>query len=144
MIDASYIFENKFSDGELLMQALKHRVEIPLPSHIEKRTLRSKEYRQSVLDFYNNRCFACGYTHFLDIHHIKHKTTGGSDRIDNLVVLCPNHHKEWHYLENNYTTPQKDANTRIKAFDFHEMIWKCFESGIAPMFAMLKYREVMQ
>ncbi len=31
----------------------------------------------------------CNYTHFLDVHHIVSEVEGGSNRLDNLIVLCP-------------------------------------------------------
>lgn len=37
---------------------------------------------------------------FLEIHHVKHRAEGGSDRVTNTVALCPNCHKEIHLGEN--------------------------------------------
>lgn len=34
---------------------------------------------------------------FLEVHHIKRLSDGGSDRITNVVALCPNCHREIHY-----------------------------------------------
>lgn len=31
----------------------------------------------------------CKYTHFLDVHHIVPEADGGSNKLDNLIVLCP-------------------------------------------------------
>jgi|GEM_PF-1579016 len=31
----------------------------------------------------------CKYTHFLDVHHIISESDGGSNKLDNLIVLCP-------------------------------------------------------
>jgi 5-methylcytosine-specific restriction endonuclease McrA len=58
--------------------------------------------RRMILKYFKNECYVCGYRHFLDIHHIKHKRNGGKNTLENCVVLCPNHHKEWHYIENTY------------------------------------------
>lgn len=37
---------------------------------------------------------------FLEVHHIKQISNGGSDTITNTVALCPNCHREIHYGEN--------------------------------------------
>jgi predicted HNH restriction endonuclease len=36
---------------------------------------------------------------FLEVHHIKYLSQGGSDSIDNVVALCPNCHRKMHLLE---------------------------------------------
>jgi predicted HNH restriction endonuclease len=36
---------------------------------------------------------------FLEVHHIKYLSLGGSDTIDNVVALCPNCHRKMHLLE---------------------------------------------
>jgi hypothetical protein len=51
-------------------------------------------YRQKALEHYGPKCFLCDYDvePALEVHHIdgnrKH------NNLSNLVVLCPNHHKE--------------------------------------------------
>ncbi len=39
----------------------------------------------------------CGFDDVLEIHHIISKKNGGSDDIENLLVLCPNHHTMLHH-----------------------------------------------
>ena len=34
---------------------------------------------------------------FLEVHHVKRLEDGGSDRINNAIVVCPNCHRELHY-----------------------------------------------
>ncbi len=34
----------------------------------------------------------CNYTQFLDVHHIVSEVEGGTNRLDNLLVLCPTCH----------------------------------------------------
>jgi predicted HNH restriction endonuclease len=36
---------------------------------------------------------------FLEVHHIKYLSKGGSDTIENVVALCPNCHRKVHLLE---------------------------------------------
>lgn len=40
---------------------------------------------------------------FLEVHHLKMLSDGGSDTITNTVALCPNCHKEIHFGENRNT-----------------------------------------
>jgi len=48
---------------------------------------------------YNDRCQICNTTYrirrgfFCDTHHIKPLSAGGMDVSDNILVLCPNHHR---------------------------------------------------
>lgn len=46
------------------------------------------------------KCEDCGYDTvpgILEIHHVVRKADGGSDAIENLVLLCPNCHAIRHY-----------------------------------------------
>jgi hypothetical protein len=36
---------------------------------------------------------------FLEVHHIKYLSKGGTDTIDNVIALCPNCHRKIHILE---------------------------------------------
>ena len=44
-------------------------------------------------------CLLCGYKHDLTLHHIKKKSDGGSNNLDNLVVLCQLCHVYYHQTE---------------------------------------------
>ena len=53
---------------------------------------------------YNNRCQICGYTmeyskgkFYSEVHHYKPLEENGNDDVDNMLVLCPNHHAEFDY-----------------------------------------------
>ena len=37
---------------------------------------------------------------YLEVHHIRHLSNGGTDTIYNTVALCPNCHRELHYGQN--------------------------------------------
>lgn len=39
---------------------------------------------------YSRLCFPCG----CEIHHITPNSKGGRETVDNLILLCPNHHKQ--------------------------------------------------
>jgi hypothetical protein len=83
-----------------------------LPPRYGERSLTKKSYRDAILIFFGAECFICGYKNFVDIHHIVHKSKGGTDQVDNLVLLCPNHHKEWHYYENTFIIGIGEPNER--------------------------------
>ena len=43
----------------------------------------------------NGICIVCGFKG-VDLHHFKHKGSGGSDESWNLIKLCHKHHVEIH------------------------------------------------
>lgn len=52
----------------------------------------------------NYKCQICGYTFLMDngkkyceAHHIKMLSQGGSQNVDNVIILCSNHHRMFHY-----------------------------------------------
>lgn len=38
------------------------------------------------------KCKICGFNVLVEVHHIMPRRHGGSDDLDNLITLCPNHH----------------------------------------------------
>ena len=46
-----------------------------------------------------DRCERCAYpnTHILVIHHKVQRSSGGTDDLSNLELICPNCHAEIHY-----------------------------------------------
>jgi 5-methylcytosine-specific restriction protein A len=72
---------------------------------------RSPQIRSYVLKRASGFCELCGEKGFktsagsiyLESHHIQPLSEEGSDSIDNVIALCPNHHREAHYGVNNET-----------------------------------------
>ncbi len=66
---------------------------------------RSSEVRNYVLSRSKGNCEWCGEAGFrtpsgslyLETHHIQPLAENGSDTVDNVIALCPNHHREAHY-----------------------------------------------
>lgn len=66
---------------------------------------RSPEVRRGALSRANGYCEWCGKPGFamadgkvyLETHHIIPLSEGGPDTIENVVALCPNHHREAHF-----------------------------------------------
>ncbi len=40
------------------------------------------------------RCELCGYSKYVDAYFITPKSKGGTNSLNNIIILCPNHHKE--------------------------------------------------
>jgi len=69
-----------------------------------RRKLRLKKYlygdaqkhkawiRAQAIKQYGGKCELCSFELVIDTHHILPKNKGGSDAVDNLIVLCPNCH----------------------------------------------------
>lgn len=38
------------------------------------------------------KCFVCDFDEVVEVHHITPKHRGGTDDLENLALLCPNHH----------------------------------------------------
>ncbi|EJL2517796.1 HNH endonuclease, partial [Escherichia coli] len=77
-------------------------------SYFEKRQaliwLKSQNGRNRIVAIWRKqkrRCPICGQSFSpetgWDIHHIVRKTQGGSDNLDNLVMLHPNCHRQLHH-----------------------------------------------
>lgn len=45
----------------------------------------------------NEKCQLCRYSNYVEAAHIKPKSEGGSEKPSNILILCPNHHKEFDY-----------------------------------------------
>ena len=55
-----------------------------------------KYIQKEVLIRDENRCLVCGFDLVVDVHHITSRRQGGTDAPENLVTLCPNHHRMTH------------------------------------------------
>ncbi len=81
------------------------------PENTSEQTIRPTSVAEfsSLTDFSKNqlmnavwyRCEnpRCNYTQFLDVHHIVSEVEGGTNRLDNLIVLCPTCHAAVHSEE---------------------------------------------
>lgn len=55
-------------------------------------------FRKRLIDKYGMRCMKsdCTYYKIVQAHHLEEKSKGGKDTIENGILLCPNHHAEFH------------------------------------------------
>jgi Mrr N-terminal domain/HNH endonuclease len=80
---------------------------------------RDSRVRNEVLKRSNGNCEYCsvrGFTkpdgsHYLETHHIISLAEQGPDTLDNVIALCPNHHREAHFGEG---WEQLEAEFKIK------------------------------
>ena len=72
-----------------------------------------KKYRKHVLEANGNMCFVCEnkMRSVLMVHHIISVSKGGSNEMDNLVVLCPTCHAVVHRTQQNHERNNRDRNT---------------------------------
>ncbi|HHU71150.1 MAG TPA: hypothetical protein GXZ21_03840 [Clostridiales bacterium] len=71
---------------------------------------RIKRYQKIVKELkkkYNYECQICGFSFIMDngekyceAHHLKHLSKGGNQDAENVIILCSNHHRQFHYSEN--------------------------------------------
>lgn len=45
-----------------------------------------------VYKIYEGKCAVCKFDEVVEVHHRKPRRAGGGDNIENLILLCPNHH----------------------------------------------------
>jgi 5-methylcytosine-specific restriction enzyme A len=67
--------------------------------------VRDDRVRLAVIERANGKCEHCGElgfrkpdgTHYVEAHHIISLAEQGPDTLDNVIALCPNHHRQAHY-----------------------------------------------
>lgn len=66
----------------------------------------SQKKKESLIDVVGTKCCYphCGEKIALEVHHITPREEGGTNNANNLVVLCPNHHR----LARDGTIPRED------------------------------------
>lgn len=90
---------------------------------IEQRNEKVKRYQKIVKVLkqkYNYKCQLCGYTflmhngsYYCEAHHIKMLSKGGSQHPENVVILCANHHRIFHYASNTIIVGELIDSKRV-------------------------------
>lgn len=70
---------------------------------------RDNKVRQAVIKRAKGKCEYCGEATFktpngqnyLEAHHVIFLAKSGTDRMDNVIALCPSHHREAHFGNNS-------------------------------------------
>ena len=70
---------------------------------------RDRRLALELRDLYDGACQLCGWaprrgygTDLCEAHHLRWLSRGGPDVLDNLVLVCPNHHRAIHRLDAPY------------------------------------------
>jgi 5-methylcytosine-specific restriction endonuclease McrA len=71
-----------------------------------------KKIRKQVLIRDHYRCRACGSQDHVDVHHLRFRSAGGSDSVNNCVALCRVDHAELHAYR--LFILGDDANKRLR------------------------------
>jgi len=77
---------------------------------VRKDTIESGVFRRDTLlaellkEYFNFKCIFCSNSierdegnPYIESHHIRHLSDGGSDTADNIAIVCPNCHKTFHF-----------------------------------------------
>lgn len=71
----------------------------------------SKTTKRKVSEFWKHQCAVCGNKDFLEYHHLREKSKGGTDDYDNLILLCACCHAAIH--GRNYSPNKPNCRTSI-------------------------------
>ena len=63
---------------------------------LKGRQKEASHWRTLAKRVYGSRCVVCGFDPIVEVHHLQPRSQGGSDEIENLVPVCPNHHAMAH------------------------------------------------
>lgn len=114
---------------------------------IQNLNIKGKEYQQGKqLEFENVKqyvltrdkrtCQHCGKQNTrLEVHHIKFRSQGGTDRPDNLITLCSKCHKDLH--KNKFSI--RKSSKEYKSNTFMSIIHKRFQKDIPDMYETFGY-----
>lgn len=92
---------NTRSDSEFSKTILeKHKEELSILRKINSKERKLKfvgiSYKKQsyriLFERYNGKCIVCQFDEIVEVHHILPRYLGGTDDLDNLALLCPNHH----------------------------------------------------
>jgi len=99
---------------------------------IEEWTKKIKRYQKIVKILkqkYNYKCQLCGYTFHMDngnyyceAHHIKMLSKDGTQNADNVIILCANHHRIFHYSSETTIVGQVIDDKRVIKIGAEEFV----------------------
>lgn len=102
--------ENEIIDPQI-QRDFEDDIDIGENETYEMRRNAIKRYQKIVNDIKEKRgrkCQLCDYSFHMDngndyceAHHIKFLSDDGTQKPDNVILLCPNHHRMFHYAYSN-------------------------------------------
>lgn len=86
------------NDSEIKVLIDSRKIEnLPLIENISKinysRTGLNHNIYREIYSRFNAKCAVCGFDEIVEVHHLIPVKQGGSNEIENLVLLCPSHHR---------------------------------------------------
>lgn len=90
----------------------KQNHKIALTGKPKQNVPRSGKMAARVRD--GGKCVLCGFSHATAVHHIIARQKGGTNELENLVTLCPNHH----YMAHAGLIPLETLNLHALPFSF--------------------------
>ena len=94
---------------------------------------RNRQFAEALREAYKGSCQVCRWaprsiygTDLCEAHHIRWLGRGGEDRLSNLVLLCPNHHRAVHRVDApfDWDSKQFQFEGRVEALALlnHELV----------------------
>lgn len=100
------LYPEKYKDKVFNEEAMKwdEKPQEPKPKPPKKsRTHKTNlQARADAISRDGAKCAECGATERLEVHHIKYRSQGGTDELNNLITLCAHCHAEKHKAEPIY------------------------------------------
>ena len=98
--EALKIHDKYYKEAEPVIKITKKKSKYSQDKEMYRRQFKQNRLIVLVLD--GQKCRECGSTDRLHVHHVKEKSKGGTNDINNLITLCNDCHKEKHKGENVY------------------------------------------
>lgn len=110
--------------AEIVADTVSGEPPIPL---IDDETTLTEEEKNLLMNAVWYRCENpfCKYTSFLGVHHIVDEKNGGTNKLDNLIILCPYCHDLAHRSEIPENEMQDWISNRGERLKF-KLEWKYF------------------
>jgi len=71
-------------------------------------------YRSVAERNHKKQCVVCGFTKIIEVHHINE--IHDDNRVENLIFLCPNHHKMYHSKYKEEIIPYIEEYRKLRRF----------------------------
>lgn len=115
-----------------LGQDLDEDIDVPSNETVEARTSRIKRYQNLVnklKNIYDYKCQLCNDSFSMDngkeyceAHHIKELANGGTQGPENVIIVCPKHHRMFHYAKKSISIGKLIDGKRVLKIGGEEFI----------------------
>ncbi|MGM0904256.1 MAG: HNH endonuclease [Bacillota bacterium] len=95
------------------------KIRIDKNENFFKRPLEYWSNRYHLIHTLNEKCAVCGCGENLETHHITPESNGGSHEIENLIVLCKEHHRGKKGVHGSRHRDMTDSHHVIKLLRTH-------------------------